>query len=228
MGLLHRARSTVCQEIYPLQTRAIAQMETGYRIDDPALAITRTQEIPGGSARHDRLEIGDSLGLVNPVGIVKGGKPLAVVIVQETGFTIGAFVSRTTGRSRERERASQRYRAWANYAAQILDHLLDQEIAEGNTAQSFLAIGDRIEDRCSGIIGTDRSPVLLQQLGDGCRDVPGQGHFDEDQRIIDKLRMEEGEAAPVRRSQPAPQFIPPADVMHGFIADDFFQNIGWR
>ena len=55
-----------------------------------------------------------------------------------------------------------------------------------------------------------------------------QRHFDEDQRLVHELGMEEGEAAPVRRLETVAQILPGADLMHRLIADDLLENIGGR
>ena len=59
------------------------------------------------------------------------------------------------------------------------------------------------------------------------RSPPGgdrQRDFDEDQRLVDQPRVEEGVAAPVRRIDAPPQFVPVADLVHRLVADDFFEQ----
>ena len=94
-------------------------------------------------------------------------------------------------------------------ARNLLDHLLDQEVAERDAGKPALAVGDRIEhrrrrpcpassaSRCSRRIGPIASGNLARQ-----RDL------DEDQRLVDQRRMEEGVAAPVRRIDAAAQIVP--------------------
>ena len=56
------------------------------------------------------------------------------------------------------------------------------------------------------------------------RNVARQRHFDEDQRLVDQRRMEEGVAAPVGRIDAAAQVLPVADRVHRLVADDLFQH----
>src|SRR5262245_3992071 len=100
--------------------------------------------------------------------------------------------------------------------AQVLDDLLDEEMAERHASETGLAVGDGVEHRpaCPGGI-RDRSSKIQQRLN-----VAGQPaserDLDEDQRFVRKRRMKERVAAPVRR-ETAPQVVPSLDLMHGFV-----------
>src|SRR5260370_18615934 len=91
---------------------------------------------------------------------------------------------------------------------QLLDHLLDQEIAERYAAQAVLAVGYRIENR--GISARSLRPCGLfirlpcEQRRHGCGQPLHQRDFDEDQRLAGKRGMEECEAAPGRATAPPP------------------------
>src|SRR6516165_7359836 len=117
---------------------------------------------------------------------------------------------------RERDETIERW----HFAAQILDNLLDQKIAESDAGKPALTIGNGIEDCGTRMIEGNRRPILDKQrcdcLGDGLR----QGNFDEDQRLIDQSRMEKAVTAPVERIDPAAKVRPITDFMHGFVADD--------
>src|ERR1700730_17987181 len=108
------------------------------------------------------------------------------------------------------------------FAPQFLNHLLDKEIAERNSAEAILTVRYRIEDCrvrtrgpvASGIVVA----VLNQQRLNGSGQSFNERHFHEDQRIVREGRMKKGEAATVR-CQPTSQIVPPADLMHRFISD---------
>src|ERR1700722_3986427 len=94
---------------------------------------------------------------------------------------------------------------------QLLNHLLDQEIAERDAAQAVLAVGDRIENggvsarslRACGIF----IRILCEQRRHGGGQSLHQRDFDEDQRLTGKCWMEEWEAAAGGPKAP-PQIVP--------------------
>ena len=69
---------------------------------------------------------------------------------------------------------------------------------------------------------------MVEQRRDRGRDLGGQRHLDEDQRLVGELRMEEGEAAPVGRLQAVAQIVPVVDRVHRLVADDLLQDVGGR
>ena len=113
-------------------------------------------------------------------------------------------------------------------AAQFLDHLLDQEIAERNAAEPALGVGDRIEHRGARALDRHRLPVHREQRRDRARNRLGQRHLDEDQRGVGQRGMEEGVAAAVGRIDAAAQIVPVADLVHGLVADDLFEDVRRR
>ena len=66
----------------------------------------------------------------------------------------------------------------------------------------------------------------VEERGDGVRELGGQRHFHEDQRLIGELRVEEAETAPVGGLEPIAQIVPVADLVHRLVADDLFQDVG--
>ncbi|MGY3120726.1 hypothetical protein ACVWXQ_004663 [Bradyrhizobium sp. S3.14.4] len=54
----------------------------------------------------------------------------------------------------------------------------------------------------------------------------GQRHLDEDQGLVNHGGMEEGVASPVDRIDAAAQVVPVADLVHGFVTDDLFEDVG--
>ena len=141
--------------------------------------------------------------------------------------SVGALGGQPAGEARHRRQRHEGIEA-GQLALQVLDHLLDQEVAERDAAQPFLAVGDRVEHGGGRLIRRDRFAVLRQQRADGGRDFLRQRYLDEDQRLIQKLWMEEGEAAAVGRLQPPAEVVPVPDRVDRLVADDLLQDIGGR
>ena len=110
---------------------------------------------------------------------------------------------------------------------ELLDHLLDQEIAERHAAQAILAVGDRIENRGVGARSLRSCGLFIRLPCEQRRHRGGQPlhqrDFDEDQRLAGKRGMEECEAAAVGRETP-PQIVPALDLMHRLIGDQLFKH----
>ena len=106
--------------------------------------------------------------------------------------------------------------------------MLDQEIAEGDALEADLGVADRVEDGRRLLVRRHRLRGLAQQRRDGVGDLPGQRHLDEDQRLVDQRRVEEGVAAPVDRLDPPPQVVPAADGVDRLVADDALEDGGRR
>ena len=113
-------------------------------------------------------------------------------------------------------------------AADLLHHLLDQEVAERDPSEPALTVGDRIEHRRGRLAGFDRLAVYCEDWIDRAGNLAGQRDLDEDQRIVDQRRVEEGVAAPVRRVDAPAQVVPAVDAMHRFVTDDPFQDARGR
>ena len=113
-------------------------------------------------------------------------------------------------------------------ASHLLDHLLDEEMAERDPGQPALAVGDRIECRRRRPLGVDPLAVGRQDRIDPRGNAAGERHLDEDQRLIDQRRMEKGIAAPVGRIDARAQVVPVADRVHRLVADDLLQQIRRR
>src|SRR5690606_33764499 len=112
--------------------------------------------------------------------------------------------------------------------AELLYHLLDQEIPEGNALQTFLAVGDRVEHSRRRLRGFDLVTIGRQQHLNVIRNVGGQGDLNEDQWLFAHLWMEEGEQAAILRLDPAAQIIPAVDLVNSLILDELFKNAGRR
>ena len=176
--------------------------------------------------RRKRLQHGaqlrGQLRILEPVRLVEGLQQRPLLVADRN--VVGLF--QPLHEARHRRQRDERIQL-RQFAPQLLDHLLDQEAAEGNAAKPFLCVRDRIEHR--GARAFDRHKLSLRgkQRRDRGRDRLGQRDLDEDQRFVVELGMEEGVAAAVDRIDTAPQIVPVANCVHGFITDDLFQNIRW-
>ena len=72
------------------------------------------------------------------------------------------------------------------FAADLLDDLLDEEIAEIDPGEALLAIRDRIERRDARLVRRDIRALVGEERRDRVGDRRGQRDFDEDQRLVDQ------------------------------------------
>src|SRR6185437_9110530 len=107
----------------------------------------------------------------------------------------------------------------------LLDHLLDEKMAEGHAGEAALAVGDRIEYGRGRALGLDRLALSRQDPIDRGGDAAGERNLDEDQRFIGQRRMKEGVATPIGRIDPRAQVIPIADRMYCLVADDLLEQV---
>ena len=111
---------------------------------------------------------------------------------------------------------------------QLLHHLLDQEVAEGDAAQPLLAVRDGIEDRRVRPRRAAPGDVLARLVAGEQRlhrrgQALHQRDLDEDQRLARQRRVEEAEAAPVRGQAP-PQVVPALDLVDRLVLDQLLQH----
>ncbi len=90
-----------------------------------------------------------------------------------------------------------------------------------------LAVADRVERGDLELARVGRRRRLGDERRDGVGHLGQQRHLDEDQRLVGKLRVEEGEAAAVGL-QPASQVVPAVDGVHRLVADDLFEQVRRR
>ncbi|MNT37083.1 hypothetical protein D3C72_1732020 [compost metagenome] len=90
---------------------------------------------------------------------------------------------------------------------QLLDHALEQEVAEADALQAGLRVGNGIEDGPARLVQILRRQAAVQQHLHVVGHIAGKRHFHEDQRHARHLRMEIGIAAAVGRHAAA-QVIP--------------------
>ena len=97
------------------------------------------------------------------------------------------------------------------FGYQQFNHLLDQEIAKGNTPQAVQAIVDGIKNR-SICFGIELSRLLFQQVVNVATEAMGKCCFNENKRFVGQGRMKKTETAPVC-FQPSAQVWPALDFM---------------
>ena len=85
-----------------------------------------------------------------------------------------------------------------------------------------------IEDRGRRLVGRHDGARRHQQRLDRVRDVSRQRHLDENEGVVDHLRVEEGEETPVLGLDAPAQVVPVADRVHGLVADDLLEDVGRR
>ncbi len=106
---------------------------------------------------------------------------------------------------------------------QVVDHPLEQEVAEGHAAQADLGIGNGIEDRRIRLAVVENRGVFVKQGLHVVGQVIGQRHLDEDQRLGRHARVEEGVEAAVG-IEAVLEVGPGTDFMHRFVFDQFFEQ----
>ena len=109
-----------------------------------------------------------------------------------------------------------------HFLAQLLHHVLDQEIAKGDAREPGMAIADRIEHHRIDL-ARRRLALLHQQRREIAGDGIGQGDFNEDQRVVGEGGVKEGKAAAVF-PQAAAQVIPAVDLVYRLVIDNFLQH----
>ena len=107
-------------------------------------------------------------------------------------------------------------------------HLFDQEAAERDAGQPALAVRDRIEDRGGRALGRDGLAPRREDRRHRFGHLAGERDLDEDQRLVDQRRVEEGVAAPIGRIDAVAQVAPVVDLVHRLVLDDLLQDVGGR
>ena len=199
----------VGEPIEPLEPRAVAEMEARHRIDRQAAPVARAQEVPGGRAQQRLLASARARpGCCHQSGRVEAGERGAIVRRRAPPNSRSCARGRASAAKSGAGDSVTKVCSRAILARNLLDHLLDQEVAERHAGEPALAIGDRIEHRRRRLVRRDRLALHRQDRRDRVRNLAGQRDLDEDQRLVDQRRMEERVAAPVRRIDAAAQIVP--------------------
>src|SRR5262245_7583374 len=134
------------------------------------------------------------------------------------------FAGKPEGEARHRRQRDKGGQFW-QLAADLLNNLFDEEIAERHSRKSALAIRNRIEYRDTRLVRFDELlPAAGKDRPIATCDIALDGNSNESQRVVDPRRMEERIAAAVRRIDATAQIVPTANLVHGFVADDLFQH----
>src|SRR5215213_1769324 len=178
MRLRETLLGKVRQRVELLQPRAVTEMETRDRIKRPAIAAARAQEVRRGGVQQRLLQ---ALGgaVLPPIGLVEVLQRREV-FRQQDRIVAGALAREPIGKARNR-RERHEIREPRKLARNLLYHLLDQEAAEADPAQTALAVRDRIEYRGVRVFRRERIAVFAEDRRDGARDAVGERHLDEDQ-----------------------------------------------
>ena len=143
--LLEAGVGEVAARIEALQPRAVPEVKARDRIERAARGRARVEIIMRGERRN---RSGDRLGrarLRGPAGMIGQIERSPGLGGERLRSRVGAFAREPggeAGRGRQRDEVLQS----RPFPAQILDDLLDQEIAETDALESALRVRDRIED----------------------------------------------------------------------------------
>ena len=146
----------VGEPIEPLEPRAVAEMEARHRIDRQAAAVRAR----AGNTRRRRAAAAPASARAAPAAAtspgVEPGKRGAVLRRRAPcEFSVFALAVEPVGEIRRRRQRDEG-REPRILARDLLDHLLDQEIAERHAGKPALAVGDRIEHRGRRLVRLDR------------------------------------------------------------------------
>ena len=132
----------ICADVDAFDTGAIAKVKSRDRVGRLSARIPGEQEIDGRRARqHARLDVGSGIGRIkqSQQAVAEFARDVARLVSLQ--FCRQPRCKARCGRQRH-ERFQTR-----QLALEVLHHLLDQKVAERDTGQPFLRVGDRIEHR---------------------------------------------------------------------------------
>src|SRR5579872_2891960 len=139
IGLLKARGGQIAERIDPFEPRAIAEMKPRDRIDDAAIGATGVDEIIGGKRRQHTIQSVDGGGLGRPVWMFeKTQRASALGREKARVFLLALSIEplRKAGNRRKRDEALQA----RQLPLQLLDDLLDEEIAEADAGEALLRI----------------------------------------------------------------------------------------
>ncbi len=150
------------------------------------------------------------------------GAPFVVKALQH-GACILAQPAPKARNGRQRGKSAQARKL----GCERFDHMLDERIAKAHAAQPRLRVADRIEDGGRGLFQIGRCRRLVQQRRDAAGYAVHQRHLHKNQRLVGQARVKEAVAAAVA-VEPIFQVCPAADVVHGLVFDELFDQRGRR
>src|SRR3990167_5901892 len=236
VGLLVPLGRRIARPVEPLHARAVAQVKARHRVHGLAVHQFARQVVRGALQQHlaHRRALVQALCLVKSGQQVRGLRRLetyrpaqlgtsALVQALQHGTGMLAKPGPQARDGRERGEGAQARKL----LLQCLHHMLDERVAKAHAAQARLGVADRIEDGGGGLGDIAQRCRLVEQRRDAVGDAVHQRHLDEDQRLIGQARVEEAVAAAVA-VQAVLQVGPAADVVHGLVLDELFQQRGGR
>ncbi len=137
-------RSAVTKEVQLLQASAVSEVETRNGIDRTATRRLCLQKIKCSGRQQRLAQRFDAIASLVPVRIIEKPEAFLGGGVERTRLFCLAFAREPIGKSRNRRERDEGLEA-RQFAREILDNLLDQEIAERNAAEPLLRVRDRIE-----------------------------------------------------------------------------------
>ena len=167
--LAQRALRGVGKQVEPFEPRAVAEMEARDRIERRAAPVAPAQKYQAAARSSGSRTVSDTARSRH-----QSGRSSAVSAERSSSLDPARRLARALaaepgGEVRHRRQRDEG-REPRNLARNLLDHLLDQEVAERDAGQPALAVGDRIEHRRRGAIGFE--PLALRRPG-SARSPPG-------------------------------------------------------
>ena len=159
----HALLGGVAHPVQALERGAVAEVKARHRIER-LVALLRAA---AGSSAHRRMQ--QRLQRLGHLAEVPGR-------VVELARSARARRSSRASPSQRAEAGDRRERGEApqvrELALQLLGHLLDQQVAERDAAQAFLAVGDRVEHRAVGARRRRRPATRMSSSGCTCALMP--------------------------------------------------------
>src|SRR6478609_9040985 len=144
-GFLDAAWRAVAEPIDPFEPCAIAEVKTRHGVD---AYRGPPRQIAGAKPQQGRAQLLALRRVIPPIA--------ALELWQQRRIGIASIRKPWTEpapKPRHRRQGGKTLQL-RKLRLELLDHLLDQEIAERHAAQAVLAVGDRIEDRGVGARGS--------------------------------------------------------------------------
>src|ERR1700704_6692006 len=164
-GFLVSSGRVVAEPIDTFEPRAVAEVEARYRVD-AYRGLPR--QIAGAKPQQGRAQLLGLRRVMPPAG--------ALELWQQRGIGMGPMrkpLTEPAPKPRYRRKGGKTLQL-RKLRLQLLDHLLDQEIAERYAAQAVLAAGDRIENRGVGAHGLRPCGRFIRLPCEQRRPRPGQ------------------------------------------------------
>src|SRR5581483_12512416 len=130
-GLFQRLLRKIAQVIEAVEARSVAEMEMGDRIERTPVGRLRPQEVVGRERQKNLLDRLCRVRIGRPTGVVQQLKDAALLLGEYGRCFAAALALEPGGKAGYRR---ERYEGFQprQLALELLDHLLDQEVAERN------------------------------------------------------------------------------------------------